>query len=94
MARGEGGQSDAQYFISNVFFSSRCFYLFSMRFPTSLVEEGGRGITLEDDGGARRGTFMFLAQRLMFYASRVAVRSISSKKQIQNAIRMRFKLQT
>lgn len=43
MARGEGGQSDAQYFISNVFFSSRCFYLFSMRFPASLRGGGREG---------------------------------------------------
>lgn len=37
--QGQGGGARATlYFISNVFFSSRCFYLFSMRFRASLGE--------------------------------------------------------
>lgn len=85
--QGEGARATL-YFISNVFFSSRCFYLFSMRFRASLGEccRCWRRERPEDDGGATWSTqrdLHVLAQRLMFYASRVAVRSISSKKQIQ-----------
>lgn len=48
----QGGQSDAIFYFERIF-SSRCFYLFSMRFPASLgellqvQEEEGRGTTLD-----------------------------------------------